>query len=262
VVVILAAVAVPYFVPLGGVVGYLVVYGIPIVVVSVFFGKQILSRAAKNNQEGFKYGLGLFSAFYVAGVVISIAALMIITSMYPSAPDILQKTNPALDVSASQAWLMIAISMLVIGPAEEYLFRGFMYGGLLSVTKGKHWLPMAIISSLLFAFAHGYYVLTYGVASPVYIIQLITFGLAMCIAYYWSKGNIVAIATVHGLNDAIGFLGVATNTTIRLAAQSIFIAIGLMFVLLFITQKLILKQPPQTNQEPLQPQPVPVPTNP
>lgn len=84
-VVIVAAVAAPYFVPLSGVLGYLVVYGLPIVVVSLFFGRQLLSRAAKNNKDAFRYGLGFFSSFYLVGVIASAVALMIILQFDASA---------------------------------------------------------------------------------------------------------------------------------------------------------------------------------
>jgi membrane protease YdiL (CAAX protease family) len=153
-----------------------------------------------------------------------------------------------LNVPPAEALVMIAVSMLVIGPAEEYLFRGFMYGGLLSMTKGKHWLPLAVVSSLLFAFSHGYYLLTYQEASPVFFIQIIAFGLGMCITYYWSGGNLVALAVIHGLIDVIGFLGVATSRTVALAAQSVFVAIGLVFLFLYVAKKITLKPMPPANE--------------
>ena len=259
VIVIFLTVYVPYFVPLGTVAGYLVVYGVPIVVVSVIFGKQILSRAAKNNQTAFKQGLGLFSSFYVLGVFLSIVALAIILLFTPSAQQILEKTNPALDVSPMVAWIMIAVSMLVIGPAEEYLFRGFMYGGLLRISKGKYWLPLAVLSSVMFASAHAYYALTYGVASPVFFIQLITFGFAMAVTYQWSGGNLVAISVVHGLNDAIGFLGVATTRQIGLTAQGIFIAVGLFFAISYVLLKKVRINPNQAPSNPAETQLLPPP---
>ena len=246
VIVIFLTVLVPYFIPLGPIAGYLIVYGIPIVVVSAIFGKQIFSRAGKNNKTAFKLGLGLFSTFYLLGVFLSVVALLIILQFNPSAQQLLEKTNPALNVSPTVAWIMMAVSMLVVGPAEEYLFRGFMYGGMLSISKGRYWLPLAIVSSLMFASAHAYYALTYGVASPVFFIQLVTFGVAMAITYHWSGGNILAPAVVHGLNDAIGFLGVATTKEIALTAQGVFVAVGLTFAISYILLKKIRINPTQT----------------
>ncbi len=142
---------VPYFFYLGSglmgqVLGYLIVYGVPIAVVSVLFGKQILSRAAKNNKKAFPITLGVFSPLYIAGVFLAAVALVVITQLYPSAVQLIQKTNPVLNVSPNVAWIFIAFSLLIVGPAEEYLFRGYMYGGMLSLSKGKYWLPLAILS--------------------------------------------------------------------------------------------------------------------
>jgi membrane protease YdiL (CAAX protease family) len=250
VIVIFLTVYVQYFIHLGTITGYLVVYGVPVAVVSVIFGKQIFSRAGKNNKTAFQLGSGLFSTFYLLGIFLSVAALMIILQFNPSAQQLLEKTNPALNVSPTVAWILIAVSMLVIGPAEEYLFRGFMYGGLLSISKGRHWLPLAIVSSVMFASAHAYYALTYGVASPVFFIQLITFGVAMAITYQWSGGNLLAPAVVHGLNDAIGFLGVATTRQIGLAAQGIFIAVGLVFAISYVLLKKVRINPNQISNNP------------
>jgi membrane protease YdiL (CAAX protease family) len=241
---------VPYFVPMGPVLGYLIVYGLPIGIISLFFGKQILSRAGKNNKTAFQYALGLFSSFYVIGIFLSVVALSIILQFNPSAQQLLEKANPALSVSPNVAWIMIAVSMLVIGPAEEFIFRGFMFGGLLSISKGRYWLPLAIISSIMFASAHAYYALTYGIASPIFFIQLVTFGIAMAITYQWSGGNIFAPAVVHGLNDAIGFLSVATTKNIGLTAQYIFIAIGLGFAIFYIVLKKVRINPDQTQKVP------------
>jgi membrane protease YdiL (CAAX protease family) len=237
VVIIFLGVLVPYFVPMGALPGYLIVYGLPMVVVSIIFGKQILFRAAKNNQVAFKFGFGLFSSFYLLGLFLSVVALLIIMQFNPSAQELLEKTNPALDVSPTVAWIMIVVSMVVIGPAEEYLFRGFMYGGLLSISKGRHWLPLAIVSSLMFASAHAYYAFTYGSASPVFFIQLTTFGIALAVTYHWSSGNLLAPAVLHGINNAIGFLGVATTKEIGLAAEGVFIAVGLTFAIFYVLLK-------------------------
>ena len=132
---------------------------------------------------------------------------------------------------------MIAISMLVVGPIEEIFFRGFMFGGLLSISKGRHWFPLAVVSALMFASVHIYYGITYGVASSVYFIQLVTFGIALAVTYYWSGGNILVLAFMHGLNNAIGFLGVATTREISLMAEGVFVGLGLVFAVLYLLKK-------------------------
>jgi membrane protease YdiL (CAAX protease family) len=247
--VIFLTVYVQYFVDFGPIFGYLVVYGVPIVVVILFFGKQLLSRAAKNNKLAFKYGLGLFGALTLLGVFLIIVAFSIILQFDPNALNLLNRPNPVLNVSSNAAWVLIAVSMLVVGPAEEYLFRGFMFGGLLSVSKGKYWIPLAILSSLMFAFVHGYYAITYGVASVLAFIDLATFGVAMCITYYWSKGNILAPAIIHGLYDATGFLGVATIAAVGTISRFVLIGIGVAFAVAYLPKKIRVTPVPNPNPD-------------
>ncbi len=233
VIVIFAAVYSQYFIKLGQVTGYLVVYGIPVLVVSLMFGREMLQKANKNGKKAFKLGLGLFGVLTAVGIFLSVVALLIINNFDPNAMELLNKPNPVLDVAPNVAWIMIAVSLLVVGPVEEYLFRGFMYGGLLSMTKGKHWLPLAIASSFLFASVHAYYAITYGVVSIIPFINIITFSIAMSITYYYSGGNILVPAVIHGIYDATGFLGVATTTDAGLAARGtlIFICVLIGFIL-------------------------------
>lgn len=267
-VVIFLAVYSQYFVnlkqiiPLGAATGYVVVYGIPAIVVTVLLGKYILARAAKNNKKATELGLGLFGAFTLLGLFLAIVAFIIIQGIDPNTSNLLSKPNPVLDVSSSQAWILIAVSMLVVGPAEEYIFRGFMYGGLLNLTGGKHWLPLAIVSSLMFTAVHAYYAVTYQIASVLAFIQLTVFGIAMGITYYWSGGNILVPALIHGVYDATGFLGVATNTTIGTIARFVFIGVGLVFAVIYLTPKLRLTFPQQTTGGSQNPPPPPDPSPP
>jgi uncharacterized protein len=255
IVVIFLAVYSQYFVTLGAVTGYLVVYGIPIVVISLFFGKEIFSRAAKNNKEAVKLGFSLFGALSVIAFLLILVVLAILLQVDPKAVDLLNKPNPVLNVPPNKAWILIVISILVVGPAEEYIFRGFMYGGLLNITKGKHWLPLAIISSLMFAGVHAYYAVTYGVASSLAFIDLVAFGVGMCITYYWTGGNILIPAIIHGLYDATGFLAVATTTTIGTIARLILMAIGIAFAIIYLPKKIRVTPAPITSPYPQEERP-------
>jgi len=246
-----------YFFHLGTVMGYLVVYGVPILVVSLIFGKPLLKKAARNSKDAFKWSLCLFGALTLFGIFLSVVALAIILQFDPQAVDLLNRPNPALNVPPEVALIMIAISLFVVGPAEEYLFRGFIFGGLLSVSRGRFWLPLAIVSSLMFASVHAYYFLTYGVASAVSFIDLVCFGVAMAVTYYWSGGNILAAAVIHGVYDATGFLGVATTSLVGIAARSTFIAIGVIFAVVYLPKKIRLT-PAQVPQEAAENSQVPI----
>lgn len=256
IIVIFAAVYVQYFVHLGSIVGYLVVYGVPIVVTSLLFGKQILKHAAKNNKTATKYGLSLFGVLTVLGLFLAVAVFLVILQFDPTAIDLLNKPNPVLEVPPQEAWVLMAISFLIVGPAEEYLFRGFMFGGLLNVFKGKRWLILAVVSSLMFALVHAYYGVTYGVASVVPFIELVAFGIAMAITYYWSDGNILIPALIHGAYDATGFLGVATTMTIGSIARGVFIAAGLALAVVYLPKKIRLNytQPENVSSPPQNPE--------
>ena len=249
-VVIFLSVYSQYLIRYGLITGYLVVYGIPILVVSLLFGGQLLQRAAKNNKDAAKFGLGLFGVLTVLGLFFSIIALAIITHFDPHAANLLNKPNPVLNIPPNVAWLMIPVSILVVGPAEEYLFRGFIYGGLLSISKGKYWVQLAAVSSVMFASVHAYYATTYGIASILPFIELITFGFAMSITYYWSGGNIVMLALIHGVYDATAFLGVATASQIGQAAQLAMVFVGIGFAAVYLPQKINMRQTPNPQVPP------------
>lgn len=239
-----------YFIHYGSIIGYLVVYGIPVLAVSLLFGKPLLNRARKNNEDAVKFGLGLFGVLTVIGLLLSIIALAIITHFNPHAANLLNKPNPVLNVSSKVAWVMIPVSILVVGPAEEYLFRGFIFGGLLSIFKDKNWVLLAAVSSVMFASVHAYYAVTYGVASVLPFIDLITFGFAMAATYYWSGGNIMVPALIHGVYDATDFLGVATTTQIGQAAQLVMIFVGICFASVYLPKKIATRQKPNHSVQP------------
>jgi membrane protease YdiL (CAAX protease family) len=132
---------------------------------------------------------------------------------------------------------MVGASLLIVGPAEEYLFRGFVFGGLLSLFKNHHWLVLSLVSSFFFAAAHLYYGLVYGVASAIDFTDLATFGMAMCVTYYLSGGNLLVPAVLHGAYDATGFLGVATSSQIGAVLRVLMMLVGIAVALsLFISR--------------------------
>jgi membrane protease YdiL (CAAX protease family) len=222
----------------GAVVGFLIVYGVPIVVVSILWGRAIIRKAAKNTLATFKLGLGFYGAFTALGLIASYAILFILTSFDPASLNLLHKPNPVLHVSPEYAWIMVGISFLVVGPAEEYLFRGFVLGGLLSLFKNRHWLTLSLVSSVLFAAAHLYYGLVYGVASAIDFTDLVTFGMAMCVTYYLSGGNLLVPAVIHGAYDATGFLGVATSSQIGAFLRILMLLIGIAVALSFLANRM------------------------
>jgi membrane protease YdiL (CAAX protease family) len=217
--------------------GMLVVYGIPLVIISLLYGRAIAQRAFNRTLTALKFGLGLFGAFTVLGTLASIAVFYIIVSLNPAAVNLLHRPNPVLHVPQYVAWVMVCASFLVVGPAEEYLFRGFIYGGLLSIFKERHWLSLALVSSLLFAAAHLYYAVVYGVDSVIPFIDLTTFGMAVAITYYLSNGNLFIPAMIHGAYDATGFLGIAVSPEVGILFRGALISIGVVVASALLMQK-------------------------
>lgn len=212
----------------GPITGALVVYGIPIIWISVFFGSEILNRAFKNNGLALKYGMGYFGAFSLLGGIISGIIIMVLTTVDPNALDILNRANPVLHVPRKLAWMMVIISMIFIGPAEEYIFRGFVFGGLLKIYHNHHWIFLAFVSSFLFAVVHLYYLVIYGLASLIPFAEIVTIGMALGFAYYLSGGNLLIPALIHGAFDATGFIAEDISEGIGIALRFSMVLIGLL----------------------------------
>jgi membrane protease YdiL (CAAX protease family) len=237
-IVILVSVYAQYVIPsLNLISGTLLVYGLPILVTGVIWGRTIIAKALRHMYTAVRYGLGYFGIFTVIGLAASILILLVLTLLDPSAINLLHKPNPVLQVSPELAWFMVGFSFLVVGPSEEYLFRGFVFGGLLNVLKGRHWLFLAFVSSIFFAGVHLYYAVVYGVASLVQFADLITFGMAMAATYYASGGNLLVPAMIHGAYDATGYVGVATSSQIGAQLREVMILIGLIAAFIVFSRR-------------------------
>jgi membrane protease YdiL (CAAX protease family) len=222
----------------------LIVYGVPLLVISLIWGRQIIAKAFKNSGTAAKYGLGFFGGFTVLGIFLAAIILVVILRFDASAIDALYMPNPALDVPPQFAWIMVWVSILVIGPVEEYLFTGFVYGGLLSLSKNRYWLGLALISSTLFSIAHMYYALIYGLISVVLFIMLLSFGMAMAATFYTSRGNLIIPAILHGVYDASAFFGIATSIDATVLIRGAMILTGLVIaIVLFVRRNQRTKTP-------------------
>jgi hypothetical protein len=207
-------------------------------VTSLLLGSEIVRRAFSHTYTAIKFGLGFFGAFTVLGIVASNAIFFIIVALDPTAVNLLHRPNPVLNVPPEVAWNMVWVSLLVVGPVEEYLFRGFVFGGLLSLFKDRHWLILAFISSILFAGVHLYYAFVYGIVSLVQFTDLVTFGMAMAATYYLSGGNLFVPAMIHGVYDATGFIGVATSIDVAILLRGSMILIGIIVAIALFVQKI------------------------
>jgi membrane protease YdiL (CAAX protease family) len=224
--------------------GILIVYGVPILIITLLWKTTIISRFFNRTPSALKIGLGYFGAFTVLGIFVGVVILIVLLLFDPNTLNLLDKPNPVLNIPSGLAWFMVAGSLLIVGPAEEYIFRGFVFGGLLELFKNRHWLSLAFVSSLLFGAVHLYYAITYGIASLILFTDLMTFGMAMAITYYLSGGNLFAPSLIHGAYDATAFVGVATTQGTGTLLRGLMIVIGLVAGLILLLERVRKKSSP------------------
>ncbi|MFW9881417.1 MAG: CPBP family intramembrane glutamic endopeptidase [Candidatus Thorarchaeota archaeon] len=105
--------------------------------------------------------------------------------------------------------IVFSISMIIIiGPSEEILFRGFMQKGL-TRSLGNKW--GIIITALLFSMIHLIGILSFALESPfLFIISfLLSFfpyfaiSLMLGFLYQWRKENLIAVCLTHGVYNTL-----------------------------------------------------------
>ena len=134
----------------GLIAGALAVYGVSIIVITAMWGTARVRRTFNNTAAAIRLWLGFFGIFSLVSVLTSVIMVSLLADLDPGALSLLHRPAPVLHVPPHLAWIMVWLSILIVGPAEEYIFRGFVSGGLLSISKGAHWLLLAFVSSVLF----------------------------------------------------------------------------------------------------------------
>ena len=213
------------------------VYGISIAAIGPIYGKPILRKAFRRTWSSFKLGFGFFGVFTLLDAGASLLIVVLLLHFDPAAVSLLQKPVPVLHIPPELAWIMVWASLVVVGPCEEFIFRGFLFGGLLSLFGVRHWLIFASLSSVLFAAAHLYYALTYGVASVIPFLDIFAIGMALAITYYLSGGNLLVPALIHGLYDATGFMAVAVSAQVGWQLRGTLILAGVITAAMMIMKR-------------------------
>ncbi|MEM3385139.1 MAG: type II CAAX endopeptidase family protein [Candidatus Micrarchaeia archaeon] len=216
----------------------ILVYAIPSVAVFLLDGKRIILNAYKNMGTAIKYGLGYFGIFSATGFALAFILIITIFAFDPSSQQIINRPNPLLNISPEFAWYMIFFSFIIVGPFEEFLFRGFMFGTLKEVLGKIHWTYSALISSFIFTIIHFYYYMIFGNIALIQFAQLMMFSIGMCGAYYKSGGNLIIPALIHGAFDASSFLMIAIpNFLIGLNLKILLILVGIFVGVFYIIGK-------------------------
>ena len=138
----------------------------------------------------------------VGGIVVLVGANNGITRLF-AAVDVSLGDNAAVTIGSGEpAYLltMVAFSLLVVGPAEELLFRGVVQGRLRE-TWGV-W-PSILAATVLFGLSHAS--VAGGVAGiAAYIVTATLLGVLLGYLYERTN-NIVVPAVIHGVNNAVIF---------------------------------------------------------
>lgn len=238
-----------YLLPhMGLMAGALWVYGVSIGVIAPVRGRFILRNAFLRTRSTVKIGLGFFGILTVAGIIVSLLIGVMLLHLDPLALKLLQKPIPVLHVGPELAWVMVWASIAVVGPCEEFIFRGFVYGGLLNLFGTTHWLILAFLSSLLFAAVHLYYALTYGIASLIPFVDIVAIGMALAITYYRSGGNLLIPALIHGVYDATGFLTVAVNSRLGWQLRGTLVLAGVIAAVVMVAERRKRRIPPAPDR--------------
>ena len=97
---------------------------------------------------------------------------------------------------------MIAVSLAVVGPVEELLFRGVVQGG---IRRAFDALPAVLIASLAFGLIHLPAVSGTAVEQWAYVGIVVVLGSVLGALYEWTD-NVVVPGLVHGIYNAITYV--------------------------------------------------------
>jgi membrane protease YdiL (CAAX protease family) len=103
--------------------------------------------------------------------------------------------------SDTAAMIGVGVFVTVIAPiAEEFFFRGFIFGVLRSWLASRPWGPWAaaMITGVLFGVAHA------GSAAAKYLVPLAYLGFLLCILR-WKTGSLYPGMALHSVNNALAF---------------------------------------------------------
>src|SRR3989338_5974427 len=209
------------------------IYIIPILFISVFFGRLIIEKSFKNNKGAL---IAMLISYSISTIIASVLAFIIVILLLGFIPGSLYPlARPSPQSGSSQAAIaMVIISLAIVGPAEEYIFRGFVFGALYFVLQRKHWLPISIFSSIVFTVLHAYYYFTFGIASSIFFVQIFSISLAFSIAYFISGGNLLMPALIHGIYDASAFLDFAAEGNIGAIIRSLIFLSGIILAIMVL----------------------------
>jgi len=205
-----------------------VVYGIPVLAFAALVGAGPLRDWRRRMGVAGWEGLRWYGGLSLLALLITIVLAAIYAVVDPSALNLLNRPNPALQQAAGDPWFFVGFSF-VIGAVEETIFRGWIFGYWRD--RPGSWFVPATWTSVVFAGVHLYYGATYGAAYPLIFPSLFLTGFAFAAAYRFSGGNLVVPALLHGASDAAAFLTLV-SLELGLALHYLIIGVGGLICLL------------------------------
>lgn len=181
----------------------LVVYGLPIVAFAALVGGGPLRDFAHRMGLASVEGLRWYGLLSLLSLAVLFALVVVYLAVDPSALGLLNRPNPALEQARGNPWFFVGFSFAV-GAIEETIFRGWIFGYWRD--RPGSWVVAASWTSVVFAGVHAYYAATYLQAAPLIFPGLFLLGFAFAATYRYSGGNLVVVALLHGLHDALAFL--------------------------------------------------------
>jgi membrane protease YdiL (CAAX protease family) len=135
--------------------------------------------------------IGLMIAIYIVYAVLSSIWTQIVNA--PQEDDLIDDLGAK---SSTLAAIAMAFGVCVMAPlAEEFAFRGYLFGGL---RKWKGIWPAAIMTGAIFGAVHAFG------SDPAFLLPLAVLGAGLCLLYAWTESLYPCIA-LHCINNCIAY---------------------------------------------------------
>ncbi len=207
--------------------GLALTYGVGGVAFYLLVGRRPLANYVRHNREGLKESVRWYGILGVLSLFVVLVLTALYSALDPRFSELVNRSTSVSQAGASDPLFYMLFSVAV-GLIEEGLFRGWLFGGALTLDGTGRWKTHALWTTLVFTLVHVYYAQTYLEVSPLYYVQIFLLGLGFAIAYYRSGGNVLMIAALHALFDITSFayfISVPLSEGLRfgfLAAAAIF----------------------------------------
>jgi membrane protease YdiL (CAAX protease family) len=167
---------------------------------------QIHKRGARDWILGIGIGLGIGIILYLYGQILIIATIKVVVltlgrDFYIIASEGSINVTPP-SVTILDLTVTILVSYLIIGPSEEFFFRGFLY----RETSKLSVFWRFIITSFIFALFHVFPGLVPIQTTVTYIFFYFIMGLLFTWVVYFKKGDLIPAIIAHGTYNSIIFL--------------------------------------------------------